>query len=257
MIAFIILRDYIFGLFSVTGMEREIFWIAIFGSVIMLSIPFSMISSKMLDGFGKSMYSLVLTLLKIVLEMILISLLNYMTHNADCVLIGMTISEILLAIIYYMALRYLFKNFNYIYKDKRTVKTFDSDDESESLKDNETGWKKDKIISKIPTILLFVFTAIVAIEIIMLPINLNDYHLLFGVLTSSILTIASIHLIEKFKKPTVSLLGIITSSIIFFVFMGRYGYAPTLLFIVIEAFLLCIKLILNPPPQVKNSVIEP
>ena len=35
MIAFIILRDYAFSLFSITGMQTEILWIAILGTVIM------------------------------------------------------------------------------------------------------------------------------------------------------------------------------------------------------------------------------
>ena len=46
MIAFIILREPTFGFFSITGMETEIYWIAILGTVIVLFIPFSMISSK-------------------------------------------------------------------------------------------------------------------------------------------------------------------------------------------------------------------
>ena len=65
MIAFIILRDYAFNFFSINGMETEIYWIAILGTIIMLAVPFSMISSKMLDGFGKSMYSLFFTVAKI------------------------------------------------------------------------------------------------------------------------------------------------------------------------------------------------
>lgn len=65
MIAFIILREFAFSFFSITGMKTEISWIAILGTVTMLSIPFSLISSKMLDGFGKSMYSLLFTILKI------------------------------------------------------------------------------------------------------------------------------------------------------------------------------------------------
>ena len=68
MIAFIIVRDYAFSLFSINGMETEVFWISIFGTVMMLTIPFSMISGKMLDGFGKSMYSLFFTVVKIGLE---------------------------------------------------------------------------------------------------------------------------------------------------------------------------------------------
>ena len=248
MIGFIIFRDYVFGLFSITGRETEIFWIAILGTVIMLAIPFSIISSKMLDGFRKSMYSFALTLLKIVFEILLISQLYNMTHHGNSVLIGITVTEVLFAIIYYMFLRYLFKNFDQIYKDKETVKTFDSDD-SESLKENmkikETGLRKNKIISLIPSILGLILLVTVVIEILMLPIELNDYNLLFGVLTSLVICIASIHLIGKFNKPTISILGFIISAAIFFVFMGSYGYAPTMLFIVMAAFIVGIKIIIT------------
>lgn len=46
MIIFVFVRDYAFAVFSITGMENEVFWIAIGGVIIMTSIPFSIISSK-------------------------------------------------------------------------------------------------------------------------------------------------------------------------------------------------------------------
>ena len=248
MIGFVIFRDYVFGLFSITGRETEIFWIAILGTVIMLAIPFSIISSKMLDGFGKSMYSFALTLRKIVFEMLLISQLYNMTHHGNAVLIGITVTEVVFAIIYYLFLRYLFKNFNQIYENKDTVKKFDSDD-GESLnilmKIKETHWGKNKVISKIPSVLGLLFMAVIVMEILILPIELNDYNLLFGVLTSLVIFIASIHLIGKFNRPTISILGLIISAAIFFVFMGSYGYAPTMLFIVMAAFIVGIKIIIT------------
>ena len=124
MIAFIFLREYAFSLFSITGMDTEVFWIAIGGTIIMLSIPFSMISSKMLDGFGKSMYSLLFTLIKVLLEMFLIYELSIRLSNGSCVLIGMIISEIVIAIVYYCFLKHLFKNFDKDYSEKETVRTF-------------------------------------------------------------------------------------------------------------------------------------
>ena len=242
MAGFIILRDYVFAIFSITGMETEIFWIAILGSVIMLSIPISIISSKMLDGFGKSMYSLVLTFFKIVFEMLLISQIYNMNHHANSVLIGITITEIIFAIIYYVFLRYLFRNFDEIYENKQTVKTFD-DNKSKSMK--ESIWRKNKILSKIPTVLVLIFMAIVVIEIIILPIELNEYYLLFGVLTSLSISATSIYLIRKLNKPIISIIGIIISTVIFFIFMGSYGYAPTLLFIVMEMFIIYIAVIIK------------
>ncbi|WP_323737577.1 MATE family efflux transporter (plasmid) [Methanosphaera sp. ISO3-F5] len=124
MVGFIILRDYAFSFFSITGMQTEIFWIAILGTVIMISIPFSIISSKMLDGFGKSMYSLLFTCIKIGLETSLIYVLNIVLSDGSCVLIGITVTEIIFAIVYYLFLRYLFKDFDREYENKDVVKTF-------------------------------------------------------------------------------------------------------------------------------------
>ena len=58
-----------------------------------------------------------------------------MLANGSCVLIGITITEIIFAIVYYVFLRYLFKNFDEKYENKEVVKTFKSDNETETLKE--------------------------------------------------------------------------------------------------------------------------
>ena len=123
-VVFIIFRNYIYSLFSITGMGTAVFWIAIGGFVVFVCLPFSMISSKMLDGFGKSMYSLYLTFIKIVLEAGIIYVLNISFSSGYSVLIGIVVSEIVMAFVYYMFLSYLFKNFDEYYSNKDTVETF-------------------------------------------------------------------------------------------------------------------------------------
>ena len=249
MIAFIIVRDYAFSLFSINGMETEVFWISIFGTVMMLTIPFSMISGKMLDGFGKSMYSLFFTVVKIGLEVAFIYGL-YITLLPDgrCVLIGLTVSEILSAIIYYLFLRHLFKNFDKEYKDKKTVKTFDSDDENRSSKDTEdkvTGNEKNKIIKRIPLIIGLIALSIVVIEILYLPIKLNNFPLLIGGIFSLIIGTFSLYLMERLNKPVLSIFGFISAAVILFIFMGKHGYISTLLFVVTAVLIVYIKLIVQ------------
>ena len=145
MIAFIFLREYAFSLFSITGMENEIFWIAIGGTVIMVLTPISMISSKMLDGFGKSMYSLMFTIIKVIFEGALIVFLAHTISNGACVLIGICCSELLSSIIYYLFLRYLFNNFDEEYKFKYTVKTFNikRKDKIEKLREENQRRKEE------------------------------------------------------------------------------------------------------------------
>ncbi len=108
-ISFLIFNKQAYGVFSVTHPGTDI--IAIFAIPIILSMPFSMISSKMLDGFGKSYYSLLFTVLKIGFEIVVITVLNNILILGSSVLVGLTITEIVFAAVYYVLLRIMFKRF--------------------------------------------------------------------------------------------------------------------------------------------------
>ena len=246
MIGFIILRDYAFGFFSITGMQTEIFWIAILGTVIMLSIPFSIISSKMLDGFGKSMYSLIFTCIKIGLESALIYVLNIVLSNGSCVLIGITVTEIIFAIVYYVFLRYLFKNFDRKYENKDVVKTFKFDDESlkEDEKINNGGAKENRAMKKILLNVALIAMSIAVIWIVLSPISVNNYPIfLAGIICLAICTV-SIYLITRLNRPTISLLGFFIATAILFIFMHSYGNESILWFIIAEILIVLIIIIL-------------
>ena len=96
---------------NIMNMELSVLAISIFGIFIFLSISFSYISAKTIDGFGKSYYSLIPTALKIVLIMILISLLRQYLPKGISVLVSILICEIMMAVIYYVVLKFLFKRF--------------------------------------------------------------------------------------------------------------------------------------------------
>ena len=246
MIGFIILRDYAFSFFSITGMQTEIFWIAILGTVIMLSIPFSIISSKMLDGFGKSMYSLLFTCIKIGLETGLIYVLNNMLSNGSCVLIGITVTEIIFAIVYYVFLRYLFKNFDKKYENKDVVKTFKSDNESlkEDAKINN-GSTKNNAVKKILLNIALIAMTIGVIWIVLSPISVNNYAIFLGGIICLAICTVSIYLITRLNRPIISLLGFIVSAVILFTFMHSYGNESILWFIIAEIFIVLIIIILK------------
>ena len=248
MIAFIILRDYAFSLFSITGMQTEIFWIAIIGTVIMISLPFTIISSKMLDGFGKSMYSLFFIFIKLCVQCGLIYVLNMLSIKS-CVLIGITISEILSAIIFYVFLRYLFKNFDKKYENKDVVKTFNSDNETESLKEyakvKDDGAKKNKTLRKILLNIVLIIMIICVIWLILSLISINNYSIvLSGIIGLTIFIIAS-YLITKLDKPIISLSGVIVSIVILFVFTHSYGNRFIQWFIIAGALIVFIFIILE------------
>ena len=247
MIGFIILRDYAFSFFSITGMQTEIFWIAILGTVIMLSIPFSIISSKMLDGFGKSMYSLLFTCIKIGLETALIYVLNIVLSNASCVLIGITVTEIIFAIVYYVFLRYLFNNFDRKYENKDVVKTFKVDNESlkEDEKINKDSAKENKVMKKILLNVALIAMAIAVIWIVLSPISVNNYSIFLGGIICLAICTVSIYLITRLNRPTISLLGFFISTAILFTFMHSYGNESILWFIIAEIFIVLITIILK------------
>jgi len=247
MIGFIILRDYAFSFFSITGMQTEIFWIAILGTVIMLSIPFSIISSKMLDGFGKSMYSLLFTCIKIGLETALIYVLNIVLSNASCVLIGITVTEIIFAIVYYVFLRYLFKNFDRKYENKDVVKTFKFENESlkEDEKNNKDSAKENKVMKKILLNVALIAMAIAVIWIVLSPISVNNYSIFLGGIICLAICTVSIYLITRLNRPTISLLGFFISTAILFTFMHSYGNESILWFIIAEIFIVLITIILK------------
>jgi putative MATE family efflux protein len=252
MVVFVIFREYIFSLFSITGMETEIFWIAIGGTVIMLTIPFSMISAKMLDGFGKSMYSLLFTIIKVIFEMILVYGLFSISSDASCVLIGIMVSEFASSIIYCLFLRHLFKNFDQTYENRDTVKNFqkseeiaedsESSDESEVKSDVSTS---DKAISKTPLILALLSMAFVVLEIISLPIRMNNWPMFASGIIALIGGAICIYLMERLNKPKLSVIGFIFIGVLLFIFMGRHGYIATLLFIVTGVMLFYIKMVLK------------
>jgi len=250
MISFITLREYAFSFFSITGMKTEIFWIAILGTVILLSIPFSIISSKMLDGFGKSMYSLLFTVLKIAIETALIYVLNILLSNGSCVLIGITVTEIIFAIVYYVFLRYLFKNFDRKYENKEVVKTFKNENENEieSVKEKEKNiedGEKNKTLKKILSYVALTVMAIGVIAIVLSPISINDYATFLMGIGSLVICTISIYLITKLNRPIVSLLGFMIATAILFIFMHNYGNESILWFIIAEILIVLIMILVN------------
>lgn len=113
-VAFFFVRDYGFAIFSITDAETYIFYIAVFGIAIMAGEAISSISTKILDGMGKSYHSLILESGTIIFEIIVITLLAPVFASGACVLIGIFLSELLFALLYYIVLRNIFNGKNMI-----------------------------------------------------------------------------------------------------------------------------------------------
>ena len=239
MIAFIFLRNYAFSLFSITGMDTEVFWIAIGGTLMMLSIPFSMISSKMLDGFGKSMYSLLFTFIKIMFEVVLIYGLSLILSDGSCVLIGLIISEAVMAVVYYHFLEKMFNNFDENYDQKETVRIFNRKNK-QPANDDKPDFK-----SNLPLIFAVITMIIAIIRIILIPIKTHNFDLLMSGIVALLTGAVSIYLMECLHKTKLSIIGFISTAVIIFVFIGKHDYISTLLFIATGIMVLYIKLIVN------------
>ncbi|WP_296866399.1 MATE family efflux transporter [uncultured Methanobrevibacter sp.] len=108
-VVFFFIRDYGFALFSVTGAETSIFYISLAAIILIPVSEISEMSEKVLDGMGKSYYALVLTVGVIIYEILLVSLLKPIFTSGVCVLLGILIGEVTLAIVYYALFKYLSK----------------------------------------------------------------------------------------------------------------------------------------------------
>lgn len=120
-IVFIYFRYNIFQTFKIINMNASVTAISIVGVIILLSVPLSMISSKMLDGFGKSYYSLALTILTIAFEIGLISIIRVEIPYGISVLISITIAQFLAGIVNVLIINTLFRRFKAHKEDLKVV----------------------------------------------------------------------------------------------------------------------------------------
>lgn len=248
MVIFVIFREQVFGLFSITGRGTEIFWIALFGCVIMFCVPIIKMTSKMLDGLGKSLYALSFTIAEIVLQVGIISVLNNYLPNGSSVLVGITSTQVIFAIVYYVFLQYMFKNFDKKFENETTVKTFNEDNEENHLKQDtvkEKNSNKNSILSKLILIIALISMIVIVVEILLIPVSLNDYPTLICAIIALAICTISVYLLAKLHKPRLSLLGFIVSAVILFSFMHIYGNVSILLFVVAEIIIVFIILILT------------
>lgn len=105
------LRNMIYASFQIINMETPIFYIVLCGIVLIMVYPIYYISAKILDGMGKSYYSLAYNIVRIVVEVGLILLLKDIFHNGACVLVGIAIGEIVYSSLYIITFKILFKRF--------------------------------------------------------------------------------------------------------------------------------------------------
>ena len=109
LIPFIFFRDSIFYAFHIFGMESAVTYIALLGSVIIISITVIMVSSKILDGFGKSYYSLAFDIANLAMTAALIALLNDIFPYGASVLIAILIADLIFSCSFNLLLNHMFK----------------------------------------------------------------------------------------------------------------------------------------------------
>ena len=250
MILFFFFRNYIFDLFGITEMSTEIFWVAAGGIVIMLSVPFSIISSKMLDGFGKSMYSLLFTGVKIILDICLIYVLNLVFNNASSVLISLVLSEVAMSITYYLFLRYLFRNFDKKYDGKSTVKTFKKEDKN-TYEIKSDNWSDKSVLKKGLLLFALILSIICILLILCVGIKFHHNSILIVGIVSLICIFMGYYLGSRVDRMKLHLIQLIILTVIFFLFLNYASYITTIYFIVISVLLLYIISILHKLKSVK------
>ncbi len=233
MVIFFIFRDYVFSLFSITGMETEIFWIAIGGTIFILGIVVTTTSSRVLDGFGKSIYTLIISFVQCILEVGIMFIFFKYLNSGISVIIGMASAQVIAAIAYYYFIEYLIKTFNKKYDKKSTVKNFN--DETEDIDDKIDEIVEDnarKLPPKVPLITILIAMGLILIQIISIPIKTQNYGVIFSGVAILIISVAAIILMEKLKRPNLAVIAIAVVSIIIYFFMGAHGYLAVCLYII-------------------------
>ena len=245
MIVFDIFRNDIFALFSVTGMETEILMISLVGTFVLVITPISIISAKMLDGFGKSVYSLIFSAIKIGIEVAVIYVLSNIVHNGMCVLAGVLVSEVIIVTIYYNFLRYLFKSFDEEYEGKRVVKILSDGNVPISIKESKTNEDgvEEPLLSKIPLIFAQLSLLITTVYIFYLPLKMEMYLVFASGIIALIGGGISVYMMKRLHKPKLSVIGFILVAIILYIFLGENGYIPTIFFIITGIMILYVKII--------------
>ena len=109
LIPFILFRDYIYNAFHIYGMESAVTYIVLLGSIIVIFVTVIMISSKILDGFGKSYYSLAFDIANLTVTITLLTLLGDFFPNGSSVLVGILIADLIFACSFNILLNHMFK----------------------------------------------------------------------------------------------------------------------------------------------------
>ena len=107
-IVFFIFRNPIYHQFSIFGMDLGIKYIAMLGSFILITRAFMVVTSKMLDAFGKSYYNLIFTVILMILQAGSIYLLDSILPNGSSVLVGILLSQVIISIMVSLFLRHTF-----------------------------------------------------------------------------------------------------------------------------------------------------
>ena len=120
-VLFYIFREPIYHIFTIFGMDVGIRYIAIFGAFILLTRTVMAMSSKMLDGFGKSYYNLIFTVILMGLQTASIYLLDGVLPNGSSVLVGILLSQLVISIIVSLFLGHTFNCFERQIKEGNLV----------------------------------------------------------------------------------------------------------------------------------------
>lgn len=110
-ILFFFVKDYGFTLFSVTGAAESVFYIAIIAILIVPMEEIAIMSAKVVDGMGKSYYSLIITILSTIIQIILISLLAPVLSFGLSVLVGIAITFVIVAVVYFVLVKSMFRRY--------------------------------------------------------------------------------------------------------------------------------------------------
>ncbi len=123
---FIVFREVVYEYFHIFEMDFQIAWIAIVGTINIFCIVLKIISSKTLDGLGKSLYALLFNILGTIAQVGIIYIAIAYMDGGRAVLLSFFLNEFISVILIFGFLQYLFRTFDKKSENEKTVKTFDN-----------------------------------------------------------------------------------------------------------------------------------
>ena len=115
-------------------------------------------------------------------------------------------------------------------------------DEADDDRDKKTY---KMVLRKVPLVFAVITMAYIIVKILLIPIHMNNYHVLISGLFALVGTAIGILLMEKLDRPMLSVFGFILIAVVLFIFMDESTPIETVLCVITGILIFLIKVIMK------------